>query len=249
MGITRPTGYRFDASTRLTSLARRLADGRQGVLCAERVRVVARVATELLTRAEPDVFAELAHGQVHRDDLVVSARYGRPLVLQAAEFVDIVQGLGSRGSAVPLPAWFDLRFELRFAEDPQDPDARWCYALAYTDNARFERAWATFPGVESYPLADTGDVTDAHDPDSDERRRTWDRVLAPLQEHAALGLHVSERDLVFDVAQSLAQPELDDERAEADQVTVSLILGEVRSLLGARAPADLADLLTRREAG
>lgn len=249
MGITRPTGYRFDASTRLTALARGLAGGRKHVLQGERVRVVARVATELLTRAEPDVFAELSHGQVHRDDLVVSARNGRPLVLQAAEFVDVAQSVSTSAATVPLPSWFDLRFELRFADDPEDPEQRWCYALAFTDNHRFEEAWQSYPGVESYPLVDAGEVNEDSDPESDERRLIWDRVLAPFGGSAALGLQVSPGDLVFDVAQSLSQPERDAERVEADQVTVPLVVDAVRSLLGERAPDDLHDLLTRRTEG
>ena len=249
MSFNQPSGYRFPTSFGLTPLSRQLVSYGRPIRRDGAVEAVARVLTLIISSPQEwtRVFPRLSFGQVTIDDLQVSAGRRDGLVCYSAEYVDAVNAHLHRTSAVPVPPWLDLRFELQFFDDPRDVEQRWTYALLGTESHSLEAAWAAVDGVEAYPAATVADAPadPTRDPGWADRRLVWDRVTAPFRRSSPLAWRAPDPSLVFDVAESMANPGRDDELAASGSVTQSLVMEALGEMLGKSAPADLLDLVTR----
>jgi hypothetical protein len=249
VSVNQPSGYRFPASFGLTSLSRQLVSYGRPIRRDAAVGAAARVLTQIISSPQdwPSVFPHLSFGQVTLETLKVSAGRRDGLLSYAGEYVDAVNAHLHRTSAVPVAPWLDLRFELQFFDDPADPHLRWTYALLGTESHALEAAWAAVDGVEAYPAASLADPpTDPDvDPGWSDRRLVWDRLTAPFRRSLPLSWRAPDPSLLFDLAESMADPGRDDELAASGGVTQSLVMEALGELLGDSAPADLLAMVTR----
>lgn len=249
MSFNQPSGFRFPASFGLTSLSRQLVSYGKPIRRDAAVDAVARVLTRIISSPQDwtEVFPRLSFGQVTIEHLQVSAGRRDGLLCYSAEYVDAVNAHLHRTSAVPVPPWLDLRFELQFFDDPADGDRRWTYALLGTESHSLEAAWAAVDGVEAYPAATVADppADPTLDPRWADRRLVWDRLTAPFRRSSPLAWRAPDPSVLFDLAESMADPSRDDELAASGSVTQSLVVEALGEMLGESAPADLLDLVTR----
>ena len=240
MSVGTPTGYRLPAGTGLASVSRLLLVHARDTRRDEAARAVGRVLADLVRRRGHDVLAVHSRGQVAGDHPALPAGLRSGLLVRAAAFVDAVQDVLRDPSATPVPAWLDLRVELRFADDPAD-DRAWTYALLATESFRMEAAWRQVEGVQEYPVASTHDLPGGWvgDPVRAERRAVWDRVLAPYAHDVPLAWVAPAPTLRADVEESLRTPADDASAAAGGRVTVPLVLQHARELLGPHSGDDL----------
>lgn len=235
----------------LTGLSRSIVRRGEPVHRHLAARAVARVAVELLRRPDRQEASlrGLSYGQLGLADLSISQLRGLGTLARAAEFVDAGHALMHRASAVPMPADLDLRFTLKFFDDQDDPDREWIYVLVGTASAELETAWREVRGVEAYPISIDGQpaANVAEDDDTLSRQAVWDRVLSPFVRSAPLSWTASEPELLFDVIESLRDPDVDEQHEGGARVTAGLVVREVQRIRRlAGEDDDVYDALVRR---
>ena len=145
--------------------------------------------------------------------------------------------------------WLDLRFEVRFYDDPAEPDGRWTYVLVSTNSTAFELGWRRIPGLLRYPLPETDDDPGRAADDWVERFGIWERILAAYPPSAALAWRAPDPQLCAELVESMDDPALDSKRSAEGKLTVTDVLTEVHRLLGPSAPRGLdAELLAGADA-
>ena len=248
MSVNQPHGYRLLSAVSLTGLSRRIIHDGALLLRDEGVRAIATVLVELLDAPDDRdrVFKRISHGQVAQSDLVVSAARRLPLVAEAAEFIDVLQAVLYRPSAIPIPPGLDLRFRLEFYDDGGDPEGVWTYVLCGTNIARLEEAWEGLPEVESFPvpIAAHPEGSLEADPQWTERATIWDRVLEPYRRYSPISWSTSEPQFLFDVEESQRHPYRDADLVAEGKITARLVIDKVRSLLREETPDNLYEQLT-----
>jgi hypothetical protein len=249
MSFSQPSGYRFPASFGLTSLSRQLVSYGKPIRRDAAVEAVARVLSRIISTPQDwtQVFPRLSFGQVTIESLKVSAGRHDGLLCYCAEYVDAVNAHLHGTSAVPVAPWLDLRFELQFFDDPADRDKRWTYALLGTESHALEAAWAAVDGVEAYPAASVADppTEPQLDPGWADRRLVWDRLIFPFRRSSPLSWRAPDPSLLFDLAESMADPDRDDELAASGSVTQSLVMEALGEMLAESVPDNLLDMVTR----
>lgn len=248
MSVSKPVGYRIPSQLGLTTLSRVLTKHGKITRRDEATRVVARVVADFVTTGNPgEVIGRLSHGQLSAADLVVSSATGSDLIRQAAEFIDLLHAQMHHLSALPMPAHLDLRFRLQFYDDRDDPNREWTYVLLGTNCDVLEQAWQRVVGVEQFAVPTSDEPGDARgtDPEWAQRAATWERVTRPFRNSSPITWSAPEPELLFAVTESLREPAEDAMRAEAGELTVTMVIDEV-----ARHLADLPgidhDTLTKQ---
>lgn len=236
MSVSNPTGYRMPSSIGLTTLSRRVVAAGRAIRRDEAARVVATVAAMVVESGGSDeVFRKLSHGRIGDADVVVSKeeRYEN-LVARSAEFVDLLHAAMHASFSVPPEPWLDLRFELQFFDDADDPDGPWTYVLLGTENKALENAWAGVEAVETYPIPAPDAQFRQAEPDETfaAREATWARVTAPFVRSSPVSWRAPDPELLFDIVDSLGHLDGDAARAEAGEITVTLVARELAPLLG-----------------
>jgi hypothetical protein len=234
MTVGIPIGYRLPASVGITALSRRLVVAGQLPRRDQAIHVIAGVMARVLESSDRDaVFRSLSNGQVGDSDLAVCNAGHRPLVARVAEFVDVLHSALHSPFALPPDAWLDLRFELRFVDDPGDSGNCWTYALLGTESEALQHAWQAIPGVELFAFDDGDDSERSGSADRDssqEHGEIWARVLAPFATANPLCWTAPDPQLLFDILDSLDHPESDEAQAAKGRVTVPLVLAELQRL-------------------
>jgi hypothetical protein len=245
VSVSQPVGYRIPSQVGLTTLSRVLTKHGKVIRRDEATRVVAAVVADFYTTGDPDeVIGRLSHGQLSAADLVVSAATGSDLIRQAAEFIDLLHAQMHHLSALPMPAHLDLRFCLQFYDDRDDPNGRWTYVLLGTNCDVLEQAWQRVNGVEQFAVTTSDDPGKARgtDPEWAQRAATWERVTRPFRSSSPITWSAPEPELLFAVTESLREPAEDVTRADAGELTVTMIIDEVGRQLAGVAGVDLATL-------
>jgi hypothetical protein len=247
MSVSRPTGYRMPSSRGLTTLSRRIVANGKALRRDEAVRIVAGVAARVVESGSSDeVFRALSHGHLGDDDLVVSNGRLQNLVGRSAEFVDLLHASLHNTFTLPPDPWLDLRFEIRFFDDPEEPEAPWTYVLVGTESDAMEQRWRAVDGVESYPLPNPDAPAGDEDADAASRREAvWSRVMAPYANSSPLSWMAPDPQLLFDVVDSVAAADGDAARADEGKLTVTLVAAELARLMGTDA-TQARELLLRR---
>jgi hypothetical protein len=234
MSVSSPNGYRMPSSIGLTTLSRLVVGAGRALRRDEAAKVVASVAALVLDAGRSDeVFRKLSHGQIGDDDLVVSKedRYDT-VVARSAEFVDLVHASMHAAFTLPAEAWLDLRFELQFFDDPEDPEGPWTYILLGSENNALESAWAGIESVERFPIPDP-DALQQHEVEEGlaEREAVWTRVTAPYERTSPVSWKAPDPQFLFDIIDSLGHMDGDAARAEQGEITVTLVAEELAALL------------------
>lgn len=232
----------------LTALSRHIAADVRAVRRDEAVRIVAAVAAKAIESGDRDgVFRKLSHGQLGDEQLLVSHGRAANLVAYSAEFVDLLHSSLHNSVTVPPEPWLDLRFELRFFDDPADAESPWTYVLLGTECAALEERWQGIDGVERFSIPDPDDMTRLDDDDGlAARAETWARITAPFANSGPISWRLPDPELLFDIFDSLADPDRDSVRAEEGEITVALVAAAVKRLLDI-SEREAEDLLTAKE--
>jgi hypothetical protein len=223
------------SSIGLTTLSRMVVVGGRTLRRDEAARVVAGVAALMIDAGNSDeVLRKLSHGQLGDDDLVVSKeeRYDN-VVARSAEFVDLLHASMHGAFTLPAESWLDLRFELQFFDDPEAAEGDWTYVLLGTENKSLEAAWAGIDTVERYDIPEP-DALQRSDVEEGlaQRERLWSRVTAPYVRSSPVSWKAPDPQLLFDIVDSLGHLDGDAARAEAGEITVTLVAEALAPLIG-----------------
>jgi hypothetical protein len=234
MTVSIPTGYRLPGSVGITALCRHLVNTGRLPRRDQAIHVIAGIMARALESSDRDaLFKSLSKGQVGDSDLAISNAGDRPLVARVAEFVDVLHSALGGPFALPPDPWLDLRFELRFVDDPEDKGNCWTYALLGTEGEGLQSVWQAIPGVEPFAFDDAHDSERFPSTDRDfsqEHEKIWARVLAPFATANPLCWTAPDPQLLFDILDSLGHPECDEAQAAEGRVTVPLVLAQLRRL-------------------